>query len=320
MSIKSGFYGLSEDQIEAVELADRLGRLVPGASRQALSEAARDHYLPEPDRQGLGPGVGVRSVWPAWVADRAKYLFRLRAIGMRGDQLRFFLFLRDGWGWRYVHSICVSGFRKLIAWNRAPVKKRLRKPTPAGVNFEIEEIAAEQDIKHPDLARFIHGMGWFGKPLEQTSPRALSPLLPLADVPENRADDISALIIAAFSMLGLSWDQAMKAVESADEQTAELARILFLDELRSKRRWSHSKRTEPFRESRASTNLLTFGQRRGDIAKEIAKMPGRFTLPQCLGAIFSMFIFLVPLNQGLDLAFDMLRPYLESAGAKDNHD
>ena len=271
------------DWTTLAEVAGKLRKIGLDVQRQQLSDAVRDHLLPDPELVGMGPGKGVERRWPAWVYGRAKYLFRLRRRGAKGEILRLLLYMQDGWGWEFVRSICLEGLKKCRLAQSSPVIRHVRKPTPQSVNFEIDDIAESTEIKHLDLAKFIFGVGQFGRALPGTSSDALAPIMPLAGVTDEDAPAASSLAMLFLGDSGLDHQTIRIMVAECTSDQADVGRTECVNELRRLRRLSHGKRDQPFRESRQSTNLLTFGQPAGALATDLRHSPTRITPAQLLG-------------------------------------
>lgn len=287
-------------------LLERLAVVGLHVNRNMLAQDVRAGYLPTPEMEPRGPGGGIGRSWAPWAARRAIYLYRLRGRGARGDLLRVLLFFRDRWGWEEVKPICLTGLGKVIAMQASPIRRRLRRVTPTGLEFLVDEFA-EGMFNSPAVARFVWGMGLFGRPLPGGS------LLPVSEAfrttlgagiagEQDRAAE--RLVVGS----GLTWDRARALVETADAPQADAARQQLLGSVRWFRGVYHVYLAQRGIRSQSSNPLTLFGCPPQQLHALCRSLPGRPTPAQLLAALLVPFLVLEGLRRAGELPEELGAP------------
>src|SRR5262249_53907564 len=247
-----------------------------------LKQDVRGGYLPHPERRGRRPGQ-----WEPWAARRAVYLYRLRKLGLRGDLLRVFLFLRDGQMWPGVRPIAEKGTRKLIHATLIPARPRWsnRKSLP----YDAEDFSLGARIGttpvgiRPEMAKYIWGVLLYGQPAKGGTmvPAFLRTMCALG----IQFDETAAhLVEEATTQLGATADRVIAVVEEADERSADparrsLRRVVYLLR-RLVRKYMKRELVGP----RSSSPLGGFGIPPEQWASTLREFPGKLTPAQLLAA------------------------------------
>ena len=261
-----------------------------------------DKYLPPPIWDRQNPKEEGR--WEEWAYRRAVYLYRLRKRGISGELLKVLLFYRDGWGWDEVQHICLAGVEKIVKLNSIPVKTHLRNLDPKSVASIEDDILADSSLEQrgllfqKKLARFVWGIGFFGKSLEGGTIRELlNTISPIFTSRKDSFEKNGALYIrmgliaeAMIQDLGLSWEQITQLVRIANGQIADSARLSFREHQRYLRGNFHAYfRNQSIRSQ--STNLKTlFGRSKNELASVLRAIPQRITQAQLLASCLTPFI------------------------------
>src|SRR5262249_19302162 len=153
--------GVPQEPITTDNLLRELDKIGLWITSNQLWQDVKKGYLPPPEKRGLGAGLGVIGVWDHLSVRRAVYLYRLRKRGLSGPLLRMLLFLRDGWGWKHVRPICLTGIKKIVRIEQSPIKQCRRNPT----RDDVKDAAFESPHK-PDTALFVYGLGMYGEPFD----------------------------------------------------------------------------------------------------------------------------------------------------------
>jgi hypothetical protein len=265
-----------------LRMLDKIGLRV---SSNQLWQDVKKGYLPTSEKRGLGAGLGVIGVWDQLSVRRAVYLYRLRKRGLSGSLLRMLLFLRDGWGWKQVRPICLTGIKKIVRIEQSPIKQRYRNPTVG----DVKDAAFESPHK-PDTALFIYGLGMYGEPFEGGSLirliKGIYSLSPDKDQTSDDTIDLKAKIIEHFiAGSGMTWEKVVQIVDVASEEQAAFAVIMTRAQLQFLRQ---SIRAAQRREGTkgVSSNLLTMlGKSAREIAEEFRTFPQRITPAQAMGSL-----------------------------------
>lgn len=278
------------EPITTNELLERLGRRGLRVTRTMLAQDVRAGYLPAPEMDPRGPRGGIGRQRASWSVQRATYLYRLRRRGAQGHLLRVLLFLRDGRGWEAVKPICLAGLTKLARMQGRRVTGRLRRVTPTNLDVLTEEFAAGE-FASPAVARFVWGMGFFGRPLPGGS---LQPLIEAFRTTYGLGS-ASALDRSAEGLvanLGLSWAGMLVAVEAADPAQADAARQQLLAGLRWFRRLQQAYQAAHGVRGRSTNPLTLFGCPPEQLHALCRSLPGRPTPAQLLAALLGPFVVL----------------------------
>lgn len=252
----------------------------------------------ERDRGFLPPLVGGK--WTEQAVQRAKHLYRLRALGAEGTVLKILLFLADGWGWDEISSVCVSGLERIAAVSLNGVAKYENAKGP--LDFYVEEIAAHQHKafvkKVPseagsnptsnEMTAFVVGMLKRGAPLEGGSPNKL--MVPLAkaawpSVTDEEAEFLSLIFGISATLLDLRASEMVARLLSATDKQVERGRKSFKENARVVRIMI---RNIAGPAAKANTNILTgFGHARDlkhiDFSQGDIKLSNTFVLAGLLG-------------------------------------
>jgi hypothetical protein len=305
------------------KLLKKLEKIGLTVSRNMLAQDVKKGYLPAPKRLGKGAGKGVSGLRDDRAVRQAVHLYRLRSRGVTGELLRVFLFLRDGWGWEEVKQICIDGLRKLILIQSSPVRKHLRKPEPRNVEFCLADIVEETDI-NPTTARFVYGVGLFGKPLAGGSLQHLFSTFHKVFASSSNDSDKRFLELMVSCVehvtvgLGLSWQEMEKLVETADNTKANKARIIlrqqFVELRRIQRVYNVQKDI-----TGVSTNIRTFfGKSEKELARLFRKLPQRVTTAQflafCLAPAFALELMAQQTSEALSEISPNIIALVESQG------
>ncbi len=279
-----------EATITTDALLGRLGRRGLRVTRTMLAQDVRAGYLPPPTKAPRGPRRGIGRLWEPWAVRRAIYLYRLRRRGVQGDLLRVLLFFHDGRGWEAVRPVCLAGLAKLVRVQASPVARRLRRATPTNVDLFADEFAAGV-FTSPAVARFVWGVGLFGRPLAGGS------LLPFSEAFRTTLDadtsdeqDWAAERLVAAS--GLTWDRALATVEATDAAGADAARREFLAWVRWFRGLYHAYLQGHGHRGRSSNPLTLFGCPPEQLHALCRSLPGRPTPAQLLAVLLVPFLVL----------------------------
>lgn len=262
------------------ELIDALKRVGLSVTENMLWQDRHARYLPPDGGETRGRG----RLWQPWEQRRARYLYWLRKRGMKGDMLRVFLFLRDGWGWQDVQPLAVAGLKKAIAAQSAPVRSRFRNPNERALAEYIRDIAADVELRSESVARFIYGMGTLGRPLPGAS---LQDLLERAGslFPSLAGDGYRKLVEALIRNVGLSWNGTLVLVQAASSDDANDARLQFRVFLRDRRQ-----DIRPHLQGGSSDPLTLCGQVRSVPVRQFRNSPKRITPAQALAALVGVHI------------------------------
>jgi hypothetical protein len=280
-------------------LLERLAAVGLHVTRNMLAQDVRAGYLPKLGMTPRGPRGGIGRSWAPWAARRAIYLYRLRQRGAQGDLLRVLLFLQDGWGWEGVKPICLAGLGKVIGMQASPVRRRLRRVTPTGLDFLGDEFA-EGVFQSPAVARFVWGMGLFGQPLPGGS------LLPFsaafrttlgADISDEQDRAAERLVAGS----GLTWDRAVVLVEAADAAQADAARRQLLGWTRWFRGVYHAYLAQRGIHGQSSNPLTLFGCPPAQLRALCRSLPGRPTPAQLLATLLVPFLALEGMRRAGEL-------------------
>jgi hypothetical protein len=275
---------MEADLLTTEQLTCRLNRAGLAVTTNMLKQDVRDGYLAH--RVDSQDADGVRG-WDTGAIRRAFYLYRLRKLGLKGDILRFFLFLRDGYGWERLKQVSLEGIRKAVQTDESYVRRRTRHITPTGLNTLMEDLTAEAQISEP-LARHVWGLGLFGKPLPGGSVRPLFERLASTFDVAVDAGDIT-LVENRVVEAGLMWKDYEPIVLQADELTVEMARLAFWSQVHLWRRMfvRFFRKASPTERRGFSTNLLgLFGMPQDEFSSYLRKQLRRPTLAQLIGCLF----------------------------------
>ncbi len=128
-----------QEPITTDNLLRMLGKISLRVTPNQLWQDVKKGYLPPSEKWGQGLGSGVIGVWDDLSVRRAVYLYRLRKRGLSGPLLRMLLFLNDGWGWKHVRPICLTGIKKIVRIEQSPINRLYRNPTREDVKDAITD-------------------------------------------------------------------------------------------------------------------------------------------------------------------------------------
>lgn len=185
-------------------------------------------------------------IWSLLAVRRAKRLFRLRHVGVRGKMLKLLLFIADGWGWDGIRDTCITGYERMTALSLNGVEKYAR--AKGDLTFSIEDIAAHQHravVKkigdQPDLrptsnetTAFSVGLLRDGLPLEGgTSRRLIEPILKawLPGIPHQIVDYAAYGFDGLAAAMDLRVSRQIERLRYATPEQVERARSKFRDHL-----------------------------------------------------------------------------------------
>ncbi len=253
-----------------------------------LRQDVRDGYLPAPTtvtRPGFAKGrVGL---WDRQAVRRAYHCYRLRRLGLQGDTLRIFLFLRDGWGWEQVQPICLKGVEKLVRLVSAPVRTHVRNVkglTPTGLSTVVEDMEADRpEWSGPEL-RLITSMGLFGQVPDDD--RAVGLFSTVASLLGLQAPEVLIQSLFPFVEPRLQWDAWAGLVQEADPAMVERARLEYLFVVRRLRPLVGLFFQQLGIKGLSSNQLAAFGLPRAMIGSFLNQFPARPSPAQMLAMSF----------------------------------
>jgi hypothetical protein len=296
---------VASNLIPSTIVVRQLGRAGLKVTPNMLRLDIQDEYLPHPQRDPRGFPEGTQWLWEPWALRRALYLYRLRRRGMKGDLLRVFLFLRDGWGWARVQTICVKGQRKLISAQMAPVRRHTHSINAKTVTNLMQEIAADADV-HIPTGLYVYGLGLFGSPLPGASALPIVNAIqtffePISDPPiADFAGLIATSVQAVMVQAGLTFDRELEITQQTDAELADRVRTLFNEHMRTFRRSLQFYARRDGVRGRSTNPLSMFGTSPKELDQELRSMPMRVTRAQMLGAALACMILpahLMPADQ-----------------------
>jgi len=284
------------------QLLQRLQRLGLPASQSSIDADTADHYLPPRETSYMGRH-GISGIWQPWMVERAERLYRLRLVNRRsntgptGDVLRLFLFLADGWGWRFVKASCVEGYRLHVIAATRGVKNRLRSPlTPTLLPIIAEDVATDQyrpETPTPDqidrvqqsVALLAFGVASGGSIGTLAS---ILEFIAQGDLRPQQLADAKELAPLAWSLIDPSQANATEVADNAGEETIRATIGAFRSSIFFLRRAHHQSLKSLAAKKGACTNPLScFGVARDPhFPRVLRSLPVRITPAQLLGAQF----------------------------------
>jgi hypothetical protein len=287
------------------QVVERLQRLRLPATLSSIEADTKAHYLPERETAHRGR-AGVTGLWEPWMERRAERLYRLRALARRtggrgpsGDVLRLLLFFADAWGWEFVKSRCIEGYRMMVRAATRGVANRSRKKRldPENLWFLAEDIAVDQyrpETPTPaqiDRVKMTVGLLRFGF-APDSSLGTLDGVLDVIaqrDVEPDVLRQWKALAPLMWSLANPSEGNVIELVDSVDHATvtaavSEFRRNIFFIRRAIRRKFGKSPEGKVI-----SNNPFTFfgAASQREFAQAFRKMPTRITPAQMLGGHFA---------------------------------
>ncbi len=266
----------------------RLGTRGLTVTKTMLDNDVRDKYLPS-------------RPWESWVLNRASRLYRLRKLGLRGDLLRIFLFVHDGWGWDGIRSVVSESMKKNINATQTGIRETIREPNKRSLEFMLDEaVSKHHDHLISRLAErhrseattrsstmaFVWGMGLFGEPLSGGSLESTAPLF-RALYPTLNEDQALAHANVAEELMkfsGVTHKDMLELVDAADEDLAKAILPEFWTGIRQLRHMVHIAAIAEDRRGHATNPLSFFGYGKQAHKEDVWRkmLPQRFTAAQIL--------------------------------------
>jgi hypothetical protein len=195
------------------------------------------------------------------------------------------LFLSDGWGWKQVRPICLTGIKKIVRIEQSVIKQRYRNPT----RDEVKDAAFESPHK-PDTALFIYGLGMYGEPFDGGSIiRLIKGIYSLAPETGQTSDDtidlMAKLIEHFIGSSGVTWEKMIQIFDAATEEQAANAVLMSRSQLQFLRQTIRAAQRREGTKGVSSNFLTMLGKSAREIAEEFRSFPQRITPAQAMGSL-----------------------------------